>query len=162
MPKPPPRRTPNPGYRDPREYLKGGFFTPGTTEVRPELLTDRAVSFGRELLIESVPLEAVAGAYKELEAIRRLSTDWAETRRRLSEWAAKPAYQRHPLLGQLLTAGLGHLRRSEDLAAFALHLKRVHTLATFERVLALANSVELERAQRRAQVKKARVRRIKR
>ena len=159
MPKPPPRRTPNPGYRDPREYLKGGFFAPGSTEVRPELMTDRAASMGRELLIEAVPLEVVTAAFKELEALRRLSGDWMEARRRLSEWAARPGYQRYPLLAQLLNTGVGLVRKPEDLNAFALHLRRILTLATFERALALANSVELDRAHRRAQVKKARTRR---
>lgn len=162
MTRPPQRRTPNPGYRDPREYLKGGFFVPGSQDVRPELMTDRAASVGRELLIEAVPLEAVGAAYKELEALRRFVNDWNETRRRLTEWAARPAYQRYPLLGRLLTAGTAQVRRSEDLGAFALHLKRIYTLATFDRALALVNSVELDRAHRRAQVKKARYRKPKR
>jgi hypothetical protein len=157
--RPRPRRTPNPGYRDPREYLKGGYFLPNGSEVRPELMTERAAGFARELLIESVPLEVVSTCLKELDAIRRLAGDLNEAKRRLSEWAARPGYQRYPLLGQLLSAGAAQVRRKEDVAAFATHLRRVLTLATFERTLALFNSVELERAHRQAKIKKSRVRR---
>lgn len=146
------RRAPNPDYRDPRDYLRAGYFAADGKTIRPELLAERAAAMGRELLIRSVPLELVAAIARTLDTLARAPKPLEERRAWLiaRTQGQDPALRRHPTLVRLLQAGLAAVRRPADLVALATHLKRVHQLAAFERVLGRAIALEQAAAEARA------------
>lgn len=161
--RPSPRRAPNPDYRDPREYLRAGFFAADGKTIRPELLAERAAAMGRELLMHAVPLELLAMIARNLELLARSPKPLEERRAWLVARATgqDPVVKRHPTLVRLLQAGAAAVRRPDDLVALATHVKRVHQLAAFERVLGRA--IALEQAAAEARVSRAgRVREHKR
>ncbi len=150
--RPSPRRAPNPDYRDPRDYLRAGFFAADGKTIRPELLAERAAAMGRELLIRAVPLELVGAIARTLDTLARSPKPLEERRAWLIARAQgqDPTLKRHPTLVRLLQAGAAAVRRPDDLAALATHLKRVHQLAAFERVLGRAIALEQAAAEARA------------
>ena len=148
--RPSPGRAPNPDYKDPREYLRAGFFTPDGKAVRPELLAERAAAMGRELLIRAVPLELVGAIARSLDLLAKADKPFEERRAWLLARGLDSSLRRHPTLVRLLQAGAGAVRRPADLGAFATHLKRVHQLAAFERVLGRAIALEQAAAEARA------------
>ncbi len=74
--------------------------------------------------------------------------------------AGKPDYRRHPLLAQLLAAGIAVVRRPGDIVPFTAHVRRIHVLANFTRTLGQANVLEQiahhRRGKRGVQVRKQR------
>ena len=148
--RPAPRRAPNPDYRDPRDYLRAGFFAADGKTIRAELLAERAAAMGRELLIRAVPLELVGAIARSLEGLARAARPFEERRGWLIARGLDPSLKRHPTLVRLLQAGASAVRRPDDLGALATHLKRVHQLAAFERVLGRANALEQAAAEARA------------
>ena len=152
-----PRKPLNPGYTPPKVYLAGGLTEGPNSAPRAALLSEYAAGLGRQLLLEDVPLTAHAQLSKELEAGTRLATDPAALRQRLGELAGRSATTRYPLLAQVLTAAIGQVRRIEDARALVAHLKRAYALANFSRVLGGATAIERERAERRTQVRKHRL-----
>jgi hypothetical protein len=137
-------RAPNPDYRDPREYLRNGFFQSGTHTIRPELLSTLAMAMGRELLGRRVPLELLQTLSAETDALARDPKPFEIRKFKFLDVLQRPELKRHPCLLRLLQAGCGAMRHEHDINAFATHLKRIHQLAAFERVLGRA--IELERA----------------
>ena len=142
--RPSPTRAPNPDYKDPRDYLRAGFFLPDGRTIRPALTSDLAMAMGRELLIRAVPLELVQAIARALDGLARSPKPLEERRAWLLARLADHSMRRHPTLVRLLQAGVGAIRRQADLEAFAAHVARVHQLAMFERVLGKA--IDLERA----------------
>lgn len=151
--RPSPRRAPNPDYRDPRDYLRAGFFAADGKTVRSELTAERAAAMGRELLMRAVPLELLATIARNLDLLAKSPKPFEERRAWLVARATgqDPAIKRHPALVRLMQAGAAAVRRPDDLAAFATHVKRVHQLAAFERVLGRAIALERAAAEARAE-----------
>lgn len=144
--RPSPGRAPNPDFKDPREYLRGGFFLADGKTIRPALHAELAMAMGRELLIRAVPLELVQAIARALDGLARSPQGLEEKRAWLLARLADPSMRRHPTLVRLMQAGVGAIRRQADLAAFARHLARVHQLAMFERVLGKASDLERQAA----------------
>lgn len=159
--RPAPGRAPNPDYQDPRDYLRGGFFAPDGTTIKPSLLAERAAAMGREFLIRAVPLELVQAIAKALDALAQSPKPLEERRAWLLARIADPTMRRHPTLVRLLQAGAGAIQRTADLEAFSKHVQRVHQLAMFERVLGRANALEQAAAAER-HARNARLRALKR